>query len=508
VRRGFQVVQLGPNAQLPQDQRFRVDSFGGGLDLRDAPEDLQPGSSPDMDDVLVTRGDRLARVAGVIQAEDLGRVPEQVLLHPGYHFSSALVFLAPPWVGVKSNVSTVWTNVGLPAGQYGYTDFAGILLLSCGVTGTYLKEPDKPDVSLIPGAPPALGLAAFAGRVVLGGTLVAGNMDLMSIGWSDATSDPKGWDPVQGAGSESMIGSMRRADRFQGFAMLGFELLAIVNRRSLWSAQPTGDVYEPLNIRPKLEDTGCTHASTVLPTEYGAVFLSDDGVRVFDGNQSLVISDQIAAELLPIDETAPYAASLDPKNRRYRLHTPTHTYIYDLSKKLWYRRPATYLGSVWFPAQGSPGPTWGTASGTWGAQSVAWWQLDPQEYAGSMYYVRGQLLGVEDESSFNDFGVPLTPRWFSRRELGEDPDTLMTAQAVHLTYESTAPAAVQVWLPSISGDYELVTTVVLPSTAGATGRYRVPFIHTGRGAGIGLQITSGTPLIRKASLVFQPTSIL
>lgn len=509
MKQDFDVVQLGPQAQIPAEGDYRqVPTFEGGIDLRQSQENTPVGSSPDMDDMEVDLDGRLCVMPGVRLAETLAHAPSQVILHPGYYFSSSLVFLAPPYIGIKSNSVTSWYNVGLPVGTYGYTDFAGVLLLSAGVVGTYYREPDKQTVQLIPGAPAALGLTTFANRVVLGATIVSGNFDLMGIGWSDATADYKGWDPAQGQGSETMIGSMKRADRFMGFAPLGFTQLGIINRRSLWIANKTGDEFEPMDIVAKLEDTGATHAATVLPTEYGGVFLSDDGVRVFDGNQAPVISEPINKQLLPIYENLNYSASVDPQRKRYYLHSPTNTWIFDIKKKIWFRKPSVYLASVWFPDQGLNAPTWGGASGTWGSQTLAWWQLQPQESGGSMYYVRGTQLGEQDASLSTELGVAMTPRWYDKRDVGENQDYLYTSQNIYLTYESTASATVQFWLPDDSGDYALVTTEVLPSTAGKTGRFVSKFVWTGRGLGLGIVVVGGQPRLRKASIRYQQTSVL
>lgn len=506
MKDAFVVEQLGQ--QPAQDSLRQTPSMAGGIDLRDNPENLSPGSSPDMDDVEVSLDGRLVVAPGVTLSEILTRFPQQVLIHPGYHFSSDLVFLDPPYVGIKNVGGTNWINAGLPAGPYGWTDFAGVLLLSSGVQGIYYKEPNKDAVTLIPGAPAALGLVTFANRVVLGATDVSSNFDLMGIGWSDATADYKGWDPAQGAGSETMIGSMKRADRFMGFGLIGFNTLGIVNRRSLWIATKTGDEFEPLDIQSRLEDVGATHADTVLPTDYGVLFLSDDGVRVFDGNQAPVISDPINAQLRPFHESDAISASIDPQRKRYYLHTPTTTWVYDLPRKVWYRSPRQYLASIWFPDQGSSGPTWGSAGGTWASQTKAWWQLDPQESNGSMYFLRSNLLGKQDFTSALDFSTPLTPRWFDKIDVGPNPDTLFTSQILYLTYESTATSTIAVWLPDQAGEYTQVTTATLPSTSGKVDRVQVPFVHTGRTLGLGITISSGFPRLRRATLSYQPTSEL
>lgn len=512
MRSKIKGVQVDP-ATIVKDDYHKIDSFAGALDLRAAPENIQPGSAPVVDDVEVTRGDRLVRQGGVTQVESMSRNPKQIILHPGYHYSSSIVMLDPPYVNFWYNSPGTphpvgWGDAGLPAGRYGSTDFAGVLLLSAGVSGLYYRLPNEIIIHPIPGSPAALGLATFAGRVVLGATTVAGSMDLMGIGWSDATSDYQGWSEDDGAGAEVMIGSMQMADRFQAFAQLGFNLLAIVNRRSIWIAAKTGDVFEPLDIQEKLAGTGTTHADTVRSTEYGPIFLSDDGVRVFDGNSAQSISGPIDAELGNPLESDHYSSSIDPKRKLYHLHTPTKTYTYDLAGKRWWRRQKTYLASVFFPDQGNASPTWQLGSGTWASQAVAWWQLDPQEINGRMYYFKNALIGVEDQTSFTDFGTNLNPRWLDRQPVADNQDMLFTSLCAYITYESDAIATAAIWLPDMKGNYEIAQGFTLPSTAGAADRLQVPFVHTGRGLGLGLVITGGSPRIRRASVRFQPTSVL
>lgn len=503
-----------PPSQLPgaADPVHQVPSFAGGFDDRTSVENQPVGTSQDMLDVEVTLDDSLIVAPGVTQVEVEAHAPTQVILHPGFRYSSELLFLAPPFMGVKSNGATAWYSIGLNGIEpFGWTDFAGVLLLSNGVGGIYSRQPGATALALIPGAPPALGLTTFAERVVLGATIVSGDFDMMGIGWSDATNDYAGWDQDNGAGSEAMIGSMKRADRFMAFAPLGFDLLAVINRRSVWIGRRTGDVFEPIDLSPRLEDTGTTHAATVVTSKYGALYLSDDGVKLFEGSTETILSEQINNVLGRIHEVDQYSASFNPQLQRYYLHTPTETWVLDLNKKRWYRWGNQFLASVWFPVQGAAGPTWDSAVGTWDSQTLAWWQLEPQETDGSMYFVRGTLLGVEDPAAGSVFGVATAPKWNGRLEVGELQDTLMTHLMAYLTYESTASSTVQLWLPDVNGDYELTATAVLPSSAGKTRRIAIPAgvpTHTGRGVGLGLKITSGAPRIRRGSVRYQPTSMI
>jgi hypothetical protein len=506
MKRGFVGVSLPPNTPLPQNETFHVDTFAGGYDARDAQEDLSAGSSPSMLDMEVTRDDRLVRAPGVTQSDIASA--QQLILHAGFKYASELVLLAPPLIGVKTTAGITWADAGLHAGPlYGAGNFAGVLLFSNGVRDLFYREPRK-STKIIAGAPPAFGITTFAGRVVLGGTLVSGNMDYMGLGWSDATSDYKGWDLGNGAGAQSMIGSMRNADRFQAFAPLGFDTLAVVNRRSIWIGNPTGDVFQPITFAPRLENTGAFAARTVIPTEYGVIFLADDGVRLFSGNEAQIISPQINPDLLPLIEGGNYSASFDPGRKRYYLHTPSVTWVLDLTQRRWYKWSGIFTDSVFFPTQVPPGPTWGQMNAQWGTQAQSWWQYFFTEGAGRVCFLGASKLGFEDPASFEVFGTRLTPQWFDRRLVGDNQDMLMTHLQTRFTYEADTDAGIEIWLPDKpSGNPELVRSVSIPSGT-ATRRIAAPLIHTGRGVSLGIKIVSGSPRIRKAAVEYQTTGML
>lgn len=511
MKSAFRSISVPPGLPGQADPVHQVPSFAGGFDDRLAVENTAQGSSNNMQDVEVSLNDRLIVAPGVEQLEVLAHTPTQTLIHPYGRYASALLQIAAPYLGIRetSTDPTQWFNVGLTSAPYGWTDFAGVLLLSNGTGGMYKREPLATALELVPGAPAAIGLTTFAGRVVLGGTTVSGDFDFMAIGWSGATSDYADWDPANGAGAEVMIGSMKRADRFQAFAPLGFDLLGIINRRSIWIARRTGETFEPLDLQPRLEDTGTTHAATVITTEFGALFLSDDGVKLFDGNNAVMMSEQINSQLGLINESLPYSASFDPRRKRYYLHTPNGTWVLDLNKRRWYKWTNTFTASVWWPDQGTSGPTWDESTGTWDSDTGAWWQLEPQESNGTIYFVKDALLGVEEASTRTVFGVPLDPAWFDRQDIGERQDQMMTHLVAFLTYESATDATIEIWLPDPDGNYEIVTTATLLLTGSTSIGRRVAIpvgvpVHSGRGVGLGLRITAGFPHIRRGSVQYQP----
>lgn len=513
MRSKFQSVQPGQpqvptDAFLPQNQYFHTNSWKRGLDVSDAPEDSEAGQSFDMNDVEVTDDDRLIRAPGVTLTDALAHTPSQIFLHAGFQYASDMILLAPPFVGVKNASGVQWFDAGLQsAAPYGYTNFAGVLLLTNGSKGIYARQPNKLALELIDKSVAGFSLAVFADRVVVGGAQLDGKLDFMGVAWSDSTSDYKGWDIALGAGGQSLIGTSPYADRIQGFAALGFDTLVVLNRRSIWIGVPTGDEFQPIRFAERIKGVGCSHAATIQSTELGVIFLADDGVRMFTGSDTPVISFGINRLLGPINDIDVWTSSFDPFRKRYYLHGPTGTWVYDLKQSRWFKWGSLFDGSIFFPTQKTQ-ITWGQALGTWGSQTLAWWQLLPQESGGQMFFLQDANLGVETAASFQVFGVDLQPRWFDRVQVAENQDVLMTALGVRLTHENDEQVQLEVWLPDKpDGNYELVTTAYLAPRTGFTKPAWIPLIHTGRSIGLGFKILAGSPRIRRAAVEFQPTAM-
>ena len=544
-KQAFQLVKPAPGFEPATDKVIPVGPWYGGLDMRLPPEDVAAGSTPDMVDMEVASDGRLIVAPGVTTDEALTYTPIQVYLIQGNAFNTKMLLIAPPFLGVKQFGATQWYNMGLTSHPYGITNFAGVVLLSDGIKSLFAIPPTggQPSIATVPNAPAGLALGVFAGRVLVGATIISGTFDYMGVNWSDATLDYQGWSSLDGAGGQTLIGNRSAADRIQQFVSLGFSTLAVMNRRSIWLGTKTGDVFQPIDFNPQLEDIGATHAAAVVPSEYGVIFLSDSGVRIFDGNGTTLISDQISSALIPVSDTDPWSMSLDPSRRRLYVCGPTSTYIYDLIRKRWFQWGNNFLASAFWPAQSADVTTWANQiPGAWNAQTLAWWQLRPQESNGQMYFVRAANIGHEDPTSFAVFGNNLLPSWFDRQQVDADTDNLYTTLGVYITYEGSG--TVNLWLPDENGDPTLVqsgvslpaATTAIPSNAmilesgdtritesgslritegsipitqpSGTNRVYVPLVHSGRTVSLGIQVTAGSPRIRKASVRFQQTSTL
>lgn len=510
-RRRWAGVQIPPDA-IPKEETLQFKTFAGGFDSRDAQEDLPDGTSPDMRDMEVTAQDRLVPAPGVTAIDAaLAHQPTQLLVHAGPNFASELLLLSAPHLGVYRTGSVQWQDSpDFEPGVYSMANYAGVALLSKG-PGKLLFREALGKLGVIDAAPGGFAVGVFAGRVVLGGTSFQdSDVDYMRVVWNDSSGDYRKWSLDDGSADQVLIGSsISRADRIQAFSYLGFNTLAVMCRRSIWIGQPTGDVFQPIDFQLRLADTGCSYSETVIATEFGVLFLSDDGVRLFDGNTASVISDAINQQLLPtLDTDGRYSASFDPSRKRYYLNTPVATWVLDMLRRRWFRWCTAFRGSAFFPTQAANvGRTWADAVGTWGDQTGAWWQLGkPESGTGVMHFIQGPKLGFEDPNSSQALDTSLIPRWRSDRRVLDNQDRLVTHLGVRLTYEANASSDIEIQLPAIaSGDFEAVKTATLVGGASLKGTRRafIPLLHTGRGLGLGLRVISGTPHIRRASLTWQ-----
>jgi hypothetical protein len=487
---------------MPAIPPLHLLDFTKGYSSEVPSEVLPDGFASRLRDMEITRNGRLIRAPGTTSIETLSRIPERAVLHAGFAKASELVFVDPPYVGIKYSGATTWYDVGIPQADYAFANYGGVLLMSGGVGGLYSRLPRQAGVTLVAGAQPAKTIALFAARVVLGGTYIGGVFEPMGLAWSDAESDFTGWNTGAGAGFEILISDQQYSDRIVALRPLGFDTLAILTRRSLWIGRPTGDRDRPIDPKPRLEGVGCVVETAVASTEFGVVLLSDDGVRLFDLNGAQVISEQINADILPIDESqlGMYRIGYNPASKRLYLHTPTNIWVMDLLKRRWYQWSTRHDMSVVFPVQTAP-PTWDSMVGlTWDQVAGAWDDQLGSERGMPSYFVTGTELVKEDSAATQALGVLLLPNYQSPIRLLDQAQGLLQAQKVELIHEAVGTVTIQ--LPGINGQFEDVRTVVL----GAGPHSRIPiFSHTGIGLGLGVRYEAGSdPRVRRAVVYAAP----
>jgi hypothetical protein len=225
------------------------------------------------------------------------------------------------------------------------------------------------------------------------------------------------------------------------------------------------------------------------------IYLSDDGVLLFDGNSVVNLSQAINAELLTLPESAEdWTATWNPGTERYQLHTDTGTWIYHVARKRWTRRSTVIDHGVVFPAQ-YESATWETLSGSW-EDLVGTWELVGAggiEKGLPTLFVRNGVLGVETAGVETVFGDVVVPTFELGRETDQMPLTQFTTTELQLAYDGTGTVGID--LPGQEGDW---VSVVSKALAGRTTD--VPVIHTGRGVGVRLRYTAGDPKVKQVAL--------
>lgn len=497
--------QYNPN--LPEDIPVEFASFAGGYNSADRREDVHPTGSPNCIDVEVDAKDRLIRAPGVGSVEDFGvREAKYLIPHTSLDFRSELVFFDPPFIGVKADAGTIWTDVGLDAAydkDFAWTNYAGTLLFTNGLK-VYKKVFKETAVTELTQMPVAYAYATFAGRVFALSAFIGGSMEPMGIAWSSAVGTYDDWTGT-GSGHEFLIADAVSGDHGVALRPMGLDFMAVLLRRSIWIARRTGLRDRPADLRPAVFGVGAVNAEVCRTTMQGVVFLSDTGVYVFDGNRETHISAAIDNELLPLDydNIKDYKGFYEIRTNRYYLLTPTTTWIYDFKFQRWYRWSLLARFGVEFAPQ-LPATTWADLVGqTWASLAgTRWSDFAGREGQGLETYFVGDLAGTDHLGKVNVgietfFGVSQEPRWDFVQMQGRPSDQMFTTKAIFLEYIESGQ--VSLYLPNSVAQFELAVEQTLMNYADPH-LTRIPIVKTGRGAGLRLEITAGTPKILSAAL--------
>lgn len=469
--------------------------FSKGFAAVDSPEDTPEGASFDAVDMEVDRRDRLVRAPGVALVEALTHTPSDMILHGNLDSYSELVMFSAPWVGYKAASTTIWSNEGIELNrQMAGTLYADILILTDG-RKLYSRRPSTNALTVEAG-PPGEDVAVFGSRVLVGGGLFGGNIELLSVQWNDADGDYKNWGGL-GSGVEFLLSGGPESDRIVAMRTMNLSLLAILNRHAIWVGSLTGNGLAPFSFTVRLKGVGCAARRTAHSTEFGVLFLSDDGVRAFDGNTAPVISDAINSELLPlVGDGAEYRASYDATGHRYYLFVPGGpTYVLDLNKQRWYKWSRTYNGGVTFPVQVAQ-TRWADLVGTWAAQTQRWVDMIVREGESRHLLLSGANLGIESTGVETSFDVPFNPHWSMPIAQPEDQTRMFRTDRVEI--RSQGAGTVRFNLPGNTGEYETGEQIVIAGSSLDT--FYDTHIKTGLGLGLQVEVLAGSPKISRAAV--------
>lgn len=496
--RGSYVPQYPRNEVIPLADFTRGYVSMQGRDL--APRDSTPSSM----DIEVTPNNMLRRVPGVAQEEHFGsRSAQQMLLHPDFNYSTELVFVAPPLVGIKREGTTVWRNEGID-GPVAHTVFGNILLLSDG-RKVWARKPRDPMLTELEGVPIADSYATFAARAFAFGCYVGGNWEPLAIKWSAANSNHEDWESV-GAGHEFLVDDLTTGDRIIKGLPINLDYLVAVLRRSIWMGRRTGQTLRPVDMRPVAAGTGGLTAKTITLSRVGIFILNERGVILFDGTPNVtVVSEAINSDLLPLDldNIESYSSYYDPVRHQYFLMTTTGTWVYDIDRQRWHRRSLVARGATRFASQ-SAITSWDQMQGSWDSAVDNWEAYVAREsLAADLYFLSGEgtALGREVRSVDSNFSEPLDPYWEFPRPDWNESDRLFTTK--HITVKYEGGGRLQLLIPDLHGDFVDGPSYGLVDQ-GALRAAVVPVGMTGLGPGLKLRLSAGDLRVSRCEIVGLP----
>lgn len=495
-----------PVQQLPAAQTARYKDFSGGYYAGDSDEDVPPNTTPGGTDVEVTRKDRIIRAPGTAAFEALvGRSPEQLAIHAGLGYRSELILFDLPFIGFKREAATTWVNAGLVPGDpvtdmYFYATFGDDFLFQNGAQNVYKHTFGTDTVEIVNGVPLGHTMAVFAGRLWVGAGIQDGNFEPLGVDWS-GVNGYNDRDIDNGAGQELIIQDTGLGDRLVALRPMGFDYMAMLFRRSIWIARRVDDLNRPADFVARVTGKGCVHERTAKTTFGGVIYLSDEGVELFDGNDSQHLSEAIDAEILPLDyaNIHKYTATFNPQSQRYTLVVPGKAvYVYDALRKRWYKRTQLAIDVVPFATQ-FHSVTWAEMVGSWDAQALTWKGFAPNEIDTPDTVFLGQKVDTtyhiekESQASAFYFDRPQVPLWICPVTEQEKDIGLITTQELRVTYVGTGTLGYQ--LRNNDGDLVHVSQAVFPVQA-APKTKKLTGIFTGKGVGLALEVGGSLEIVR------------
>jgi hypothetical protein len=342
-------------------------------------------------------------------------------------------------------------------------------------------------------------LAAF-GRLFFFGTLTpSGESNVLGISWNGA-GDETDWTGLD-AGSELLLSDTSQSDRIVAGRILSYDTVGILCRRSLWIGVRTGVANRPMDPQLRLSGIGCVFEGSARTTEGGITFLSDEGVRHFNGQTAEIISGSINQELLPLnfDEISSYKATWDGGRRRYILCAPCCTFIYqfptpEYPQGAWFKRIIGLTNVVTFADQ-TDDPTWNDLGDqTWpGFNDLLWLELATPESnePPRVLWVSGMQYGVDDPDGDGYFGLIISglavPRPIEGQAADDQTHRLMEVKGYLIEHRGSGD--VQIIARDELGGYRIVAELSLP-LALKTKTTRLDLQHSIRGVGIALRLLS------------------
>lgn len=509
-------VQIAPQ-DVPDHRIVHYIGFRNGLMLAERPADVPEGFLAKALDVESTRNDGIRRALPISVVENTGHPLNNLFVHPSLDFQSELIAVVKPfisefpsdntsWFGVRQGAAFVWTDVGDDfrdtPDHWVYCNYGDTLIFTNGRKVFARYQDGTALYTTIPNMPAAATVFVAFGRLFVGSTLQPdGSYNVLGLGWN-GTGDEKDWLGAD-AGFELLLSDTSQADRIIVGRVMSYDTVAILCRRSLWIGIRTGISFRPLEPQLRLAGIGCVYEQSAQTTEGGVTFLSDEGVRHFDGQKADIISGPINSHLLPLmyDEVESYRAAWDGGRRRYTLCTPCSTFVYqfptaEFPQGAWFKKSLALTNIIPFASQ-TDDPTWDDfLDRTWDdLGDEVWLDYATTESNASpdILFVSGAIYGVEDIEGVGYFGLEMAGVVEPRPSEGLPADDLTHDLHEVKTYlvEYKGNGRLQILVRNEDGAYQIGNDTTLPFAL-KTRTVRLEAIYSIRAVGIALRFLDST----------------
>lgn len=515
-------------SQVPQKVPISFVDFRGGYNSAPGDEQGDPNSSPNCQDVIISKSNRLIRMPGGGQPFNLEeQLPAfEMVIHQSLQNIGELLFFGPPKMAVLSSSGFSVVDLGWAVSDqlYRWALYGETLIFTNGRNGVYKREPDQLVPTLTNKIPLGKSYGVLSSRLFVGGAIIEGEYQPMGITWNASDVDPEDFEG-EGSGNEILVSDASHGDAIVAVRMMNLDLMGILCKQSIWIGRRTQDPFRPAAFEPRVMGDGGLHDRACVVTPMGMTYLSETGLRTFDGNSSILLSAQINNELLPIDfdKINDYRVNYDFKKNWIYLHTPVCTWIYDIEYQRWYKLavPGILDMSIW--KDQLAGTTWNdlSASGQTWAQlaGTSWSDLGRREsgWGKAIFLQRsgaGTFYWFEDEDAESwpnkpvagvQVPTPQAPKWEFRHKEGQFDNTIITIDGVIIKYAGSGE--VRVYLPDNEGNPRPLFRQILPApTTGKLRAIQINIIWSGKGATATVELVSGKLEIAKFQLVAQVRS--
>lgn len=500
---------------VPEKMPITFSDFSGGYNSAPGEEEGPPNSSPDCQDVIISKSNRLVRMPGAGPATGLAGMIDafEMVVHQSLQNVGELIFFGPPSFATISDVGISVTNVGLPVSDelFRWALYGETLVFSNGRGKVYTREPSQLPV-ISDTIPLAKAYGVIAARLFAGGTTIEGEYQPMGIAWGGSV-DFKDFD-ADDAGFELLISDSAQGDAIVAVQMMNLDLLGIICKQSVWIGRRTQDPFRPAAFEPRVRGVGGLHNRACIVTPLGFTYLAETGLRTFDGNNSILLSGPINNELLPVDfdKITDYRLSYDYKRNWIYLHTPPCTWILDIESQRWYKMAVSgIVDSVIWKEQIS-GRSWDEIEAlgfTWDDQDTVDWSDYGRHESGwgeplflkrdgatSFFWSEDTTSQTWPEHAYPTPQVPQVPHWEFRHKEGKFDNTIVTVDSVIIKYKGAGD--VRCYLPNNEGNPTMVFRQTLPGAVdGDLRAVQINMIWSGKGASARLELVSGNLEIAK-----------